>query len=311
MRLPKLVSICWLLVAGLFVVGCDDPRDESCRRSLLCERYGACEQVDEETGYALDDFYCGPGASAHCAKSTWSCTQDGLCSYRDGACVAASDADCARSTLACSVEGRCSGRQEACVVASDADCAKSLVCEAYEACTEVRGECGFSRAQKIEMYDKAPGHGKRPFYERKSADESDLFGAAPAEDERFGLTGEQLVHACLQYPDYMREVRACLREPWKPEKGFHEAFTDAQLEILCRLRCDATGQCDVGDGRCVARHDRDCRRSEMCRSWGRCGLVDGECAATNDAHCQSSKACKEKGRCVAEDGLCVVASEEK
>ena len=48
---------------------------------------------------------------------------------------------------------------------------------------------------------------------------------------------------------------------------------------------------------CVARRNRDCRKSHICKTSGCCTAQSGGCWATRDADCRASAGCREQGDC--------------
>lgn len=109
----------------------------------------------------------------------------------------------------------------------------------------------------------------------------------------------------------------------------------------CRAPCAMLGQCayDEASGRCLARREEDCQRSDACKTSGLChhskgacvglsaddceassrceeaglcaytGLPARPCRAGTDAHCQASTACRRHGRCSERGGSCVLATD--
>jgi hypothetical protein len=73
-------------------------------------------------------------------KCDLACTMRGVCTAKEGDCVAASDDDC-RKGQECPNHGACSARGGHCVAASDADCEKSSVCARLKACKARDGRC--------------------------------------------------------------------------------------------------------------------------------------------------------------------------
>jgi len=72
-----------------------------------------------------------------------------------------------------------------------------------------------------------------------------------------------------------------------------------KLESICDRSTDCVrwGRCEVYEGACMARSDKECERSLDCVVNGKCSLLDHECWATSDADCNSSLECEAYGRC--------------
>ncbi|MEM6531960.1 MAG: hypothetical protein AAF654_05020 [Myxococcota bacterium] len=85
------------------------------------------------------------------------------------------------------------------------------------------------------------------------------------------------------------------------------AFLNPVTDEVCRERsdCERKGLCSGGPVACVARAERDCLRSEVCKVDGLCVPVAGECQAAG-ASCEQSYACVAEGRCEPRAGRCTV-----
>jgi hypothetical protein len=73
-------------------------------------------------------------------KCDLACSMRGVCTAKEGDCVAASDDDC-RKGRECPEQGNCSARGGRCVAASDDDCKGSSVCARLKACKAREGRC--------------------------------------------------------------------------------------------------------------------------------------------------------------------------
>ncbi len=74
--------------------------------------------------------------------------------------------------------------------------------------------------------------------------------------------------------------------------------------------CPIYGQCSLGERRCIAKSDADCRNAKVCAQQGECSASNGFCVATADADCKRSVACHLEGSCTAKDRRCVAGSDE-
>ena len=76
---------------------------------------------------------------------------------------------------------------------------------------------------------------------------------------------------------------------------FHVASADRR----CRAPCKLGGLCgwDDASGRCKARSDVDCHKSDSCLTSGLCHFEKGLCVGKSDEDCKRSEQCKEAGRC--------------
>ena len=84
---------------------------------------------------SLSLFVAGPAAAIDCA-TTEDCRQVGLCTERDGRCLAGSDGDCIQSGI-CQSIGFCVARSGDCYPNSPDDCRQSRMCR-------FRGRCSWS-----------------------------------------------------------------------------------------------------------------------------------------------------------------------
>lgn len=76
---------------------------------------------------------------------------------------------------------------------------------------------------------------------------------------------------------------------------FHVASADRR----CRASCKLGGLCGWDDelGRCAARSEVDCHKSDSCLTSGLCQFEKGLCVGKSDADCAQSEQCKAAGRC--------------
>ncbi|MEO1174357.1 MAG: hypothetical protein AAFX94_20240, partial [Myxococcota bacterium] len=85
------------------------------------------------------------------------------------------------------------------------------------------------------------------------------------------------------------------------------AFLDPVTDEVCQKRsdCERFGLCRGGPVACVARADRECRRSEVCKVDGRCLAIGGECQAGGPS-CEHAYSCAAEGRCEPRAARCMV-----
>ena len=101
--------------------------DADCMRTKHCKWRGECTLI-EGKGCAW-----GASSDADCDTKRGNgkvdpCRIYGLCTARDGYCVAASNLDCLRS-WACEAKGQCSAQNGWCAPGSDADCRRTKECK--------------------------------------------------------------------------------------------------------------------------------------------------------------------------------------
>ena len=107
-----------------------------------------CKKGEGATCYKLSDCADGlacVGASGdlnRCEKCDGAdpCTDEGKCSVKEGACVAASDDDCKKGDI-CTSKGACTAKDGACVVGGDADCKQSEACKKEGFCKAKGNNC--------------------------------------------------------------------------------------------------------------------------------------------------------------------------
>ncbi len=103
---------------------CFDPAEAACRESSRCSSEGLCSPKDGD---------CVALKNGDCKKSNV-CIEDGRCGARAGVCVALSDADC-RNAPNCRKLARCAMKDGKCVPGSTADCRASALCKLEGTCT--------------------------------------------------------------------------------------------------------------------------------------------------------------------------------
>lgn len=106
---------------------------------------GACFEPSE----CAEGLACVGDGLMRCekCKDLTQCTDDGLCTAKDAACVATSDADC-KASYGCKARGPCSAKNGVCVVGSDADCEQSEACAKQKYCVAQGNNCIMSDANK-------------------------------------------------------------------------------------------------------------------------------------------------------------------
>jgi sulfatase-modifying factor enzyme 1 len=138
---------------------CVAQSDADCERAPACMRDGRCTEVEGQCLLADDDDCrrlpdcaeqgrcsmghgaCEIGSEDDCRVRSSLCKRFGLCSFRDGDCVAANEADCLAAEL-CNEEGACHRVGAACEPKSEADCKKSVACQREGRCKLVRPVAG-------------------------------------------------------------------------------------------------------------------------------------------------------------------------
>ena len=120
---------------------CAPGKVEDCKQSALCIQKGLCGFAPVEDGGT-----CIHSSNDDCKKSD-ACQSDGLCHLvKDEVCGARSKADC---KVLCKQKGLCSFKDGYCVATSDQDCKKSEVCRVSGGCFLQKEECS-ARRSKIE-----------------------------------------------------------------------------------------------------------------------------------------------------------------
>lgn len=94
---------------------------------------------------------------------------------------------------------------------------------------------------------------------------------------------------------------ACEDEP-RPQRVRPHLSADPRLAAVegqCRAMCKLAGLCgfDEAAGRCLARSEEDCRRSDGCLTSGVCSFAGGGCVGASDADCRASEQCRAVGAC--------------
>lgn len=126
------VGLCVLLAAA---TGCKKDEGQACFKNSECAEGLAC------VGDAL----------RRCEKCDGlaSCTINGRCTAKDGACVATSDEDCGKSAD-CKERGPCTVKDGTCVVGSDADCKQSEACAKDKFCVAKGNNCVMTEADRLQ-----------------------------------------------------------------------------------------------------------------------------------------------------------------
>jgi hypothetical protein len=127
---------------GLLGVRIDCQRSEvlPCGHMDACAQRGLCTPKDGECVATSDDA----------CKAAAACKSEGRCSAKDGRCQLTSNADCEK-TAACEDDGHCTAHLDrdppACDLGSDADCERTSDCRLRAMCTYAEGACRARSAQ--------------------------------------------------------------------------------------------------------------------------------------------------------------------
>ena len=113
----------------------DVQANKDCKASTQCWDDGLCTFKDG-TCVAMSNKAC---------KASSGCFRDGLCTAKDGECILASDADCSL-TVRCLNIGRCTFKDGACVAMFNKDCAASNWCSNSD-CIVQDGRCIVTRSR--------------------------------------------------------------------------------------------------------------------------------------------------------------------
>ena len=123
----------------------DVPAALQCRQTVACSDAGLCT---EQQGA------CVATSNADCRASS-RCRSLGLCRQRDGACVAKRHSQC-RDAAICKEDGRCFAVAGECVAAKTSDCRRSTGCAERGLCEAMHGECVLVRASGMEPKSFTP-----------------------------------------------------------------------------------------------------------------------------------------------------------
>jgi hypothetical protein len=124
------------IAKGPNLARCRAESAEDCQASEACQRFEL--KCHFRHGQCADSALPTPRAPD--CRRTSRCEEDGICTLRDGHCVAGSDADCHAST-GCQQQGRCSASADVCKVVSDDDCRRSEACTLMDQCFATAGQC--------------------------------------------------------------------------------------------------------------------------------------------------------------------------
>ncbi len=136
---------------------CVADSDDDCRRSVGCSTNGYCSRRGDKcvalsdadclqacklygTCMAKNDRCLVPATSSDICREPLGdigrniCQQSGMCTARDGVCMAGSDSDC-RQSRECKMAGLCSARDGECFASSEEDCQNSKNCQDEGMCT--------------------------------------------------------------------------------------------------------------------------------------------------------------------------------
>ena len=140
-----------LLAIGLLgLAGCKTGEDERCERQEECQHGLVCigpawnhRCLKQRHADAFCRLYRG-GILDH----REACLRFGMCTAKDGKCVAASDEDCKNSATRWMTEGRktlgaCTAKDGECVAGKDEDCLPTPACQdkGLRHCTAKDGKC--------------------------------------------------------------------------------------------------------------------------------------------------------------------------
>ena len=214
--------------------------DADCARTSQCKWFQRCKLANGECWkMGADDAACQKHDPRYSA-----CFYAGLCTSKDGLCVAASDADCAK--YPCEKNAQCTARDDRCVATRVEDCVRVGICKEASTCKIVDGEC------------RAP-------LEDCSGIPCGLYGLCHIESGKcVAKTAHDCAYPCEISGDCLVVEGACV------------AGNDAH----CKQSkiCATSGMCHERHGECVALSDADCEKSSGCAEIGSCEQVLGTCS---------------------------------
>jgi hypothetical protein len=105
-----------------------------------------CSKGEGKTCFKKEDcaegLACMGAALMRCEKCDThdGCGADGLCTAKEGACVAASDDECKKAYI-CTNNGACTAKDGKCTVGGDGDCKQSQACAKQGFCKAKGNNC--------------------------------------------------------------------------------------------------------------------------------------------------------------------------
>lgn len=308
--------------------------DDSCTRARSCESDGLCLAVDDEceptcdaTLEGIDEphFRFGSVGGTSCAPRLGdfdtcedhpACRLHGMCTDRQGMCVADSSQEC-RDSEACRDRGRCvidgTGR---CEVKLDEHCQQSRLCETEGKCHYRDGECiddevaarschhprqlidgkcrfppdfDCSRTRRCEEEDRCATHVLRNCDSTGAC--SGTFGVCGYSEE-YCRSREECEHeGVCSAPEVSTTPGHRCRSPVMISR-FPEELRDGKTFLVDR-QC---GHHRFGDCRLSK---QGCANSVACQKEGRCSpdTPSRYCRPTRPQHCEQSELCHQRGAC--------------
>jgi hypothetical protein len=230
-----------ITVAACLWLGCQVPLGGTCVNSTECES-GLCL----DTVCASED-QAKVAAEIRCRESK-ACKMRGRCSAsQSGHCAVASNKDCKQSS-ACRQEGLCAAKGQTCVAASNEHCGLTELCKQGGRCTARDGVCLVGGNEDCAKIPSCPP-------------------------------------ACTAVGNSCRVA----------------SDEDCARTVNCKM----LGRCHFQNDDCVAVDNKDC--VEPCKNTGRCVKSADQpvCVARDDRDCKRSAACDDKGLCRFDAGGCV------
>ncbi len=272
-----ILALLGLAVSYFAIVTLNSDDVERCRKAVECQADGRCSLV---FGWGLDRI-CAVGSDSDCRQSEL-CKKQGLCSEKQGQCLALANRGCVES-LNCKRHGECNAKDDRCVAATDEQCQEATTCRETGRCRARHGQCVAATSGDCRASVACQKHGAC----------SAMGGRCVARASEKDCRNDAV---CLS-------LGKCT---------FKDGQCVAVADKECRSAriCKSQGKCHATDGRCVAQANKDCKQSDICRLAGACTAIGGECVpASNDA-CRHKEGCWRFGRCTFKDGQCVVGSDD-
>ncbi len=114
-----------------------------------------CSKGEGKTCFKQSDcaegLACLGDALRRCEKcdTVDDCIAEGLCTAKEGACIAASDEECKKADI-CKHNGACTAKDGKCTVGGDADCKQSTACAKQGFCKAKGNNCIKDKTEKKE-----------------------------------------------------------------------------------------------------------------------------------------------------------------
>lgn len=128
-----------IVLLGMLLCACSK-KDSNCATTDDCQKGFSCIKEQPKHHGELVKGVCKDS----CTLNMTQCRVHGLCTYKEGKCVATSKAECSR-TVGCQKWGFCSEKDGKCVALTDADCRYGSMCKkghrVYNQCFALNGDC--------------------------------------------------------------------------------------------------------------------------------------------------------------------------